>query len=440
MKKFFSALIVCVVISGCLSSPSEDAWPQFNGTEWPGSPAPDFILINQHGENVSLSDFENKIVVIAFTFSTCPDICPMIEYNMNLAKDALGDSYGKDVVFISISIDPLIDTPERMKEYWYDGLGYDWDHLTHTDNETIENVLKSYSIIVDKTYIQAHVSDQVPINATDNMYEDLWIVLEHWNMFSENGQRHVKTPSAINHIENILSQHTTIFQNLYNLDSENNSLIINNGSQTQLIKINSDELNENITGWNLTLQTLNSENISYTLNDNNRALSGINGEDINDWELMIWNNTNKLWENSELGINSDNLNDLYDSGIKNIAILKNETRNITDLPKQIRDEDLCGFEYHHEDNHYEEIIDEVYLWCEYQNNDTVFLEKVSIHITNYFESLNESTSEEVTPEYALGHSTVTLILDKEHNRRVAWTGYNWDHLLFVKDIQLLIDE
>ena len=440
MKKFVSTLIVCVVISGCLSSPSEDAWPQFNGTEWPGSPAPDFILINQHGENVSLSDFENKIVVIAFTFSTCPDICPMIEYNMNLAKDALGDSYGKDVVFISISIDPLIDTPERMKEYWYEGLGYDWDHLTHTDNETIEKVLKSYSIIVDKTYIQAHVSDQVPINATDNMYEDLWIVLEHWNMFSENGQRHVKTPSAINHIENILSQHTINFQNPYNLDSENNSLIINDGSQNQLIKINSDELNENITGWNLTLQTLNSENISYTLNDNNRTLAGINGEDINDWELMIWNNTNKLWENSELDINSDNLNELYDSGIKNIAILKNESNNITDLPKQIRDEDLCGFEYHHEDNHYEEIIDEVYLWCEYQNNDTVFLEKVSTHITNYFKILNESTSEETTPEYALGHSTVTLILDKEHNRRVAWTGYNWDHLLFVKDIQLLIDE
>ena len=62
MKKFFSALIVCVIVSGCLGSPSEDAWPQFNGTEWPGSPAPDFILINQHGENVSLSDFENKIV------------------------------------------------------------------------------------------------------------------------------------------------------------------------------------------------------------------------------------------------------------------------------------------------------------------------------------------------------------------------------------------
>ena len=440
MKKFISALIVCVIVSGCLGSPSEDAWPQFNGTEWPGSPAPDFILINQHGENVSLSDFENKIVVIAFTFSTCPDICPMIEYNMNLAKDALGDSYGKDVVFISISIDPLIDTPEKMKEYWHDGLGYDWDHLTHTDNETIEKVWESYAIIVDKAYIQAHVVDQVPINATDNMYEDLWIVLEHWNMFSENGQRHVKTPSAINHIENILSQHTTNTQKSYHLNSNNYSLIINNGSETQFLTIDPNELDENITGWNLTLESLNSENISYNFTDNNETFSEINGEDIGNWQLMIWNDTNKNWENSNLDINSNNLNELYDSGVNNIAILKNEIENITDLPNEIRNEDLCGLEYNHEDNHYNEIINEVYLWCEYQNNNTAFLEKVSTHITNYLESLNENVSEEVTPEYTLGHSTVTLILDREHNRRVAHTGYNWDPLGFVEDIQLLLDE
>ncbi|MAK04797.1 MAG: SCO family protein, partial [Euryarchaeota archaeon] len=76
MKKFVAALIVFVLISGCFGSPSEDAWPQFHGTEWPGSPATDFILINQDGENVSLSDFEGKIIVVAFTFTTCPDFCP----------------------------------------------------------------------------------------------------------------------------------------------------------------------------------------------------------------------------------------------------------------------------------------------------------------------------------------------------------------------------
>ena len=440
MKKLISLIIIFSLFSGCFGTPNEEKWVQFNGTEWPGSPAADFILINQHGENVSLSDFENKIVVVAFTFSTCPDICPMIEYNMNLAKEALGDSYGVDVVFISISIDPLIDTPERMKSYWHDGLGFDWNHLTHNDPDVIESVWKSYAIVVDKTYIQAHTIDEIPINASDNLYDDLWIVLEHWNMFGENGQRHVKTPSAINHIENIFSQHTNITnQNQNYLNSNNYSLIINNGSDSQFITIDSSELDENENGWNLTLDSLISNNISYniTSNDETTTLSEINGEFIENWTLMIWNETNKAWENSFLEINSENLNELYNSQIRNTAIIKNEIENVANLPIEIRNEDLCGLEYIHENNHYNEIIQEIYSWCKFDYNDTSMLERVSAHIKNYTDN---GSTEESSPEYNLGHSTVTLILDKEHNRRIAWTGYNWDYELFVEDIQLLINE
>ena len=444
MKKAFAILIILSILSGCLGSPNEEAWVQFNGTEWRGGPAADFVLINQDGEEVSLSDFENKIVVIAFTFSTCPDICPMIEYNMNLAKDVLGESYGTDVVFLSISIDPLIDTPEKMKSYWHDTLGYDWDHLTHTDTEIIENVWASYSIIVDKAYIQAHTIDEIPINASDNMYDDLWIALEHWNMFSDNGQRHVKTPSAINHIENILSQHTNIgTQNITYLNSNNHSLTIHNGNDSIFLTIDSNELDENASGWNLTLETLNLENISYNLTTDVNGvdyLEEINDEHSGNWKLMTWNETNKTWENSNLEINSENLDELYNSQINNIAIIKNDLDNLTDLPVEIRNEELCGSEYIHQHGHYSEIINEIYMWCEFNFNDTMMLEKVSAHILNYIESLSENNSEDIEPEYTLGHSTVTLILDKEHNRRIAWTGYNWDYLLFAEDIQLLMNE
>ena len=444
MKKLFATFIVLSILTGCFGSPSEDAWIQYNGTEWPGSPASDFILINQDGENISLSDFENKIIVVAFTFTTCPDICPMIEYNMNLAKEALGNTYGEEVIFLSISIDPLIDTPEKMKEYWHEGLGYDWNHLTHTDTEIIESVWDSYAIVVDKTYIQAHTIDEIPINASDNMYDDLWIALEHWNMFGENGQRHIKTPSAINHIENILSQHAEIKSqdNIY-LNSNNYSLTINNGSDSKILTINSSELGENTSGWNLTMETLNLENISYNLSNNLDGvehLEEIDGEHIGYWQLMIWNETNKEWENSHLDINSENLDVLYNSQIKNIAIIKSELDNITNLPVEIRNEELCGLEFTHQNGHYDDIIQEIYSWCEFNFNDTIMLEKISEHIMNYVQNQEENDSEEPTLEYNLGHSTVTLILDKEHNRRIAWTGYNWDYLLFVQDIQLLIDE
>ncbi|MAT49435.1 MAG: hypothetical protein CMA27_06345 [Euryarchaeota archaeon] len=443
MKKFISALIVLSILSGCFGSPSDDAWPQFHGTEWAGGPASDFILINQDGENISLSDFEDKIVVVAFTFTTCPDFCPMIEYNMNLVKESLGDSYGRDVVFLSISIDPLTDTPEKMKEHWHEGLGYDWNHLTHPDYAVAKSVWDSYAIVVKPAFIQAHTIDENPINASDNMYDDLWVVLEHWNMFSENGQRHVKTPSAINHIENILSQHTNLSTNdIDYLNSENQSLTINNGNESIFLTIDSNELDENTTGWDLIVESLNSENISYEVTSNNgtETLTKINGNLLETWQFMIWNETNKLWENSQLELNSENFNALYNSEIKNMAIINNDIDMVNDLPIEIRNHDLCGLEYMHENEHYGEIIQEIYQWCEFNLNDTKMLETVSIHITNYIQSLDGEEDDSSDNGDNIGHSTVTLILDKEHNRRVAHTGYNWDPLEFVEDIQLLLDE
>ena len=87
----------------------------------------------------------------------------------------------------------------------------------------------------------------------------------------------------------------------------------------------------------------------------------------------------------------------------------------------------------------DEIIQEIYQWCEFNLNDTKMLETVSTHITNYIQSLGEEESG-ASNTYNIGHSTVTYILDKEHHRRIAWTGFNWDPLLFVQDIQLLLDE
>ena len=92
--------ISMMLLSGCLGG-GEGEWRiRFNGTEMGGQPAPDFTLTNQDGENVSLSDFKGRLVVIAFTYTACPDVCPMIESNLNVVRENLGDAYGEDVVFI----------------------------------------------------------------------------------------------------------------------------------------------------------------------------------------------------------------------------------------------------------------------------------------------------------------------------------------------------
>jgi cytochrome oxidase Cu insertion factor (SCO1/SenC/PrrC family) len=47
------------------------------GTSLGGTPAPDFRLVSQFGQPMSLSQFRGKVVILAFTDSQCTTICPL---------------------------------------------------------------------------------------------------------------------------------------------------------------------------------------------------------------------------------------------------------------------------------------------------------------------------------------------------------------------------
>jgi protein SCO1/2 len=79
----------------------------------------DVSLVNQDGETMRLySDLlKGRVVVIDFFFATCQGSCLPMNRNLQKVQDALGDRVGKDVYFISISVDPAVDTPASLKEY-----------------------------------------------------------------------------------------------------------------------------------------------------------------------------------------------------------------------------------------------------------------------------------------------------------------------------------
>jgi len=79
----------------------------------------DVVLINQDGEKVRLySDLlQGKVVIINSFFATCQGTCLPMNRNLEKVQQALGDRFGKDVYIISISVDPTVDTPPRLKEY-----------------------------------------------------------------------------------------------------------------------------------------------------------------------------------------------------------------------------------------------------------------------------------------------------------------------------------
>jgi protein SCO1/2 len=106
---------------------------------------PDVLLTNQRGEAVHFSSdvLRHRIAVINVVFTTCTTICLPMGANFGKLEKLLGNRAGRDVILVSISIDPVNDTPERLRawgEKFNEGPG--WTLLTGEKRE-IDTVLKS---------------------------------------------------------------------------------------------------------------------------------------------------------------------------------------------------------------------------------------------------------------------------------------------------------
>lgn len=76
----------------------------------------DFQLLDQNGEEISFPDaYAGKVMLVGYVYTHCPDICPMITYNMRDIQRALVDEDG--FMLVSISFDPDRDTPEILYDY-----------------------------------------------------------------------------------------------------------------------------------------------------------------------------------------------------------------------------------------------------------------------------------------------------------------------------------
>ncbi|MEM8585193.1 MAG: SCO family protein, partial [Bacteroidota bacterium] len=97
---------------------------------------PDFSLVNQMGETIDEKTFARKIYVADFFFTTCPGICLGMTENMALLQAAFLDY--PDVLLLSHSVTPAIDSVARLREYGLEN-GVDpsrW-HLVTGDRDEI---------------------------------------------------------------------------------------------------------------------------------------------------------------------------------------------------------------------------------------------------------------------------------------------------------------
>lgn len=146
-----SALVALAALAGCSRSSDHggDAGratdaalsvddPSNGGAMWGANYFPNIPLTSMNGEKVKFFDdlVKDKVVAINFIYTKCADACPMETARLLEVQKLLGDRLGKDIFFVSISIDPAHDTPEVLKSYsqlWHTGPG--WTFYTGKDED-----------------------------------------------------------------------------------------------------------------------------------------------------------------------------------------------------------------------------------------------------------------------------------------------------------------
>ncbi len=79
----------------------------------------DVKLVDQDGRTHRFYTdmLKSKTVIVNAFFTSCTGVCPPMNRNLETVQQALGDRLGRDVFIVSISVDPLTDTPPRLKAY-----------------------------------------------------------------------------------------------------------------------------------------------------------------------------------------------------------------------------------------------------------------------------------------------------------------------------------
>ena len=110
--------------------------------------APD-TLVDQAGRAVRLPEaLAGRIVVVNFVFTTCTTICPVLSSLFTSLQGTLGELLGREVLLVSVSIDPEHDTPAKMRAYAEQrGAGVGWRWLTG-ESSSVRRVLAGFGASV----------------------------------------------------------------------------------------------------------------------------------------------------------------------------------------------------------------------------------------------------------------------------------------------------
>ncbi|HRE77693.1 MAG TPA: SCO family protein [Flavobacterium sp.] len=119
----------------------------------------DFSFTNQNGEIITQKNYEEKIYVADFFFTTCPTICPIMQDNMVKVQNVFKDV--QDVMLLSHTVMPHIDSVPVLKKYALEKGVIDskWNLVTGDKKDIFYIARKSYLAV--KTETEGELYDMV---------------------------------------------------------------------------------------------------------------------------------------------------------------------------------------------------------------------------------------------------------------------------------------
>lgn len=119
---------------------------------------PDFQLLNQLGDTVSQTTFDDKIYIADFFFTTCPGICLKMTGNMVKVQEAFKDD--PEVLLISHSVTPSIDSVPVLKNYAQkNGVMDNKWHLVTGDKTEIYNLGRNQYFVENELGVPKDIND-----------------------------------------------------------------------------------------------------------------------------------------------------------------------------------------------------------------------------------------------------------------------------------------
>lgn len=145
MKKILFVLSIFFLITSCKKEENKEVAE--SNSEVIETPISDLSIynlpekwINQNGENIALKDYQGNVLVMVMIYTSCKAACPRLVADMRNIEERVGADLNDKVKYILVSIDPEVDTPEKLKEFSVENQMTDkqWVFLRSNEEQTRE--------------------------------------------------------------------------------------------------------------------------------------------------------------------------------------------------------------------------------------------------------------------------------------------------------------